>query len=433
MASRVLCIGDVHLGKAPGSLSPRIREEYEGDLASIGPECAWDRAIEAAIEHEVDAVLMVGDVVHEENDSWRVESIIEKGVRRLHEKDIRILSVLGNHDASALPRVADSVPELELLGRNANWELATLHSRKDGTPFANVLGWSFRSSRHKESPLLGIESFSDVVERALPTIGLLHCDLDATELKYAPVARTALENETFVHAWLLGHFHTASFEALRQRRPIGYLGALSPLKRTDRDRHGAWLLSVDGMDLSLEMVVPAPLRFDEVRVDVSALRSEDELQRTIRAAIESHLSNVDTTGLDVFGACVRVCGRSKIARQIRDQDAEAIRSYLFEFGSTKCFISDYECEVRSAVDLERLAGSSSAAGLLAKEILLLEDEGSGWRQIVDEARPTVEKVRVQVRDRRDAPDAEELRVRLADAGRRALDELLATRGDDDAL
>lgn len=424
----------MHLGKAPGSLSPRLEEEYSELLPRIDPKVAWDRAVQAAIDHEVDAVLMLGDVVHEDNDAFLVEHTIERGVRRLTDQGIRVISVAGNHDAEALPNVVKVVPQLELLGADAQWEHTVLRTRADGAPFANLIGWSFPAKAHRQNPLKDIESIEHELDSALPTIGLLHCDLDQKgKSRYAPVARTELEGTRYVDTWLLGHVHTANFDALSLENPTGYLGALSPLKRTDCKSHGAWLMSIDGTRCMLDLVSPAALRFDEVMVDVEGVTVIVDLMPRIQTAIKEHLASIDRSGLEVFGARIRFHGRSEIARAIRSEPNETFNNYLFKSDETICFVSDVDCFVRSAVDLESMAKMPTAAGVLARNILVLERSEEGWEEIVEEASAAVVSDMYAKRDDdQKAPTSEVLRPRLAEAGRRALDELLMTRDEVDA-
>ena len=53
---KLLAVGDMHLGRVPASLP----EALAGDARSLGPEVAWKRCVEAAVEHRVEAVLLAG-------------------------------------------------------------------------------------------------------------------------------------------------------------------------------------------------------------------------------------------------------------------------------------------------------------------------------------------------------------------------------------
>jgi len=57
MATRLLCIGDLHLGRASSGLSGL---EGAPAAALLGPAAALRRAVDLALAEEVDAVLFAG-------------------------------------------------------------------------------------------------------------------------------------------------------------------------------------------------------------------------------------------------------------------------------------------------------------------------------------------------------------------------------------
>lgn len=418
MPATILCIGDLHLGKAPGSLSAVAAERFAADMTSIGPECAWERAVDAAIEHEVDAVLLAGDVVHDLDDAFRVERLIEDGVKRLASERIPVFAVMGNHDARALPAVARSIEGLQLLGENATWQCATLRRRADNTPFANLFGWSFPDEHHRNDPLLGFEQCRGDVDPALPGIGLLHADLNATESDYAPVSRTGLEAKQAVDAWLLGHIHTTSHAPMQTERPIGYLGSVTALKRSDCGEHGVWLLRLADTRVTMELLPIAPLRFDFIDVDVSDCGNVEGVD--LRSAIESHLRSIDCASIGAFGARLRLVGKVEDPRVFNSHDWSSALEASGNLSGTEWFVCEIESTVARATNLQELASASGAASLLAQDILTLESKSDGWEALLAFARDEI------------GGQNEITLTALANAGRRALDELLATGDSNNA-
>ncbi|RMF20195.1 MAG: DNA repair exonuclease, partial [Deltaproteobacteria bacterium] len=128
MAVKLLCIGDIHLGRRPGRLPSDLFAE-EG--AALGPLAAWRRAVDEAIDRRVDAVLLAGDVVEQEDDFYEAFAPLEEGVRRLQDAGIAVLAVAGNHDVAVLPRLARVIDSFRLLGAGGRWEEATVEG-EDG-------------------------------------------------------------------------------------------------------------------------------------------------------------------------------------------------------------------------------------------------------------------------------------------------------------
>ena len=432
-----MAIGDIHLGNRPASVPDALRRRI-GD--EIDPAEVWKRAVEKAIQYEVSAVLLVGDVVHELHDAWRVERDVERGVRQLAEHGIRVISVVGNHDIKALPAIAESIPSLQLIGTDDAWEQCVVEDA-DGSPIAQIIGWSFPRCPYTSSPLKKMATFHPETLQHVPTIGLLHCDLDQTQTDYAPVARRELEQVSFVDAWLLGHVHTASFDQLNEERPIGYLGCLTPLRSKDQREHGPWLITIEDRRISMEILPIAPLRFDRLDVDVSGLDSADMIQPTIAAAMKQHVIGLGTAreSLRALGFIVNLTGSSPIARAIKekvDSEEDEIRGYERQEGEIACFVHRIESEVRLSVDLATIT-SGSAAGMLVNELQVLERglADSQCKQIIDEARQEIRRATAHRSFRADdlvseVDDSDEaILEQLITAGREAVDVLIATRGD----
>ena len=100
MSVRILCTGDIHLGRRPS----RVPEGL--DARALGPARAWEALVEKAIELPVDAAALTGDIVDESNKLYEAYSVLQKGVERLLEAGIAVFAVAGNHDYNVLPRLA---------------------------------------------------------------------------------------------------------------------------------------------------------------------------------------------------------------------------------------------------------------------------------------------------------------------------------------
>ena len=268
---KILCVGDIHLGRQPSRLPARLLE-YPGARA-LGPTGAWDRTVDFAAKARVDAVLLAGDVVDQEDDFYEAYGDLRKGVETLSAAGISVLAVAGNHDGVVLPRLADALPPIaetasrfRLLGRDGGWEVADLKDR-DGALVTRVVGWSFPASHVRSSPLA--QGVPTSREGATWLIGLLHCDRDALGSSYAPV-RTSELVEASTDAWLLGHIHKP--DPLSLPRPIGYLGSLTGLDPGETGPHGPWVLELTPSTVSISQRPLAPKRWEEVQVDVTGNR-----------------------------------------------------------------------------------------------------------------------------------------------------------------
>ena len=148
---RILFVGDMHLGRLPSRVPARCPGHGGLNLRDLGPAATWERIVEAALDLEVDAVALAGDLVERDNAMFEAYGPLATGVRRLVEKGITVAAVAGNHDTRVLPRLAAEIDGFHLLGPGGTWSSLALSGRT-GTR-VNLVGWSFPARHHTVQPL----------------------------------------------------------------------------------------------------------------------------------------------------------------------------------------------------------------------------------------------------------------------------------------
>ncbi|HHQ47472.1 MAG TPA: hypothetical protein ENK19_01135, partial [Acidobacteria bacterium] len=121
----ILLVGDVHLGRRPTGLED-VLEVLGLEPRRLSAAAGWEATVGWAVDHGVRAVILAGDVVEGLRDRFEAYAHLQRGASRLTETGIPLLAVAGNHDVEALPRLADRVPEVTLLGRGGRWELVPI-------------------------------------------------------------------------------------------------------------------------------------------------------------------------------------------------------------------------------------------------------------------------------------------------------------------
>jgi len=357
----LLAVGDLHLGRRPSGLPPQLRPRAD----AMGPEAAWDRLIQQALDRAVDAVVLAGDVVESEDDLFEGYRALERGVATLTEAGIAVVGVAGNHDVQVLPRLADRIDDFHLLGRDGRWERVALGSEREPV---SLHGWSFRQTVVDNSPLEGVR-----LERGPGlNLGLLHCDLDAADSRYAPVARSQLE-AAGLDGWLLGHIHRP--DPLSGPAPLGYLGSVTGLHPGELGERGPWALVIEHGEIrSLEQWLLAPLHWQLVELDLTGLTDvsagEDRLLDSIRT-LDTRLSQRPLAP-EACGLRVRLVGHSDLAGRVRDL---LLREPERDFSTgtrIAMFIERVELATVPLRPLKTLAEERSPVGLLAARLLLLE-------------------------------------------------------------
>lgn len=427
MALNILAVGDMHLGRRPSRLPRGLSDRGH----ALGPGGAWARVVTAAIEAGVDAVALAGDVVEREDDFFEGYSELERGVSRLTEVGIRVLGVVGNHDVKALPRLADQIPSFELMGRGGKWESVTIEA---GGEALTLWGWSFPRKIVRSSPLEGIR-----FERgAGSNLGLLHCDRDQADSKYAPVSSAELDAAE-LDGWLLGHIHKP--DPLAAPQPSGYLGSVTGMDPGEHGARGPWLVTVEhGRVAAVSQWVLAPLRWERLDLDLTGLetpeQAQDRLLEQLRR-LDGQVTELEEPP-EAVGLRVRLVGRTDLGVQAAGQFGEETREQVFDGArGTHYFIEKLITETRPDIPLEELARRDDPAGLLAQRLRLLDDAGDNEarRALIEAGRRRLQKRRAESRwqglDQEQLEQLEEAEVveYLRRAGTRMLEEMLAQRED----
>ena len=233
MPIRILATADVHIGRRPTRLA------NSDDAHRFSAAHMWEAIVDRAIEEKVDLVALAGDVVDHDNRFFEAIGPLERGLASLASHGIPTFAVAGNHDFDVFPRVAEVVGSdcFCLLGQGGQWE-ETRFTTKAGQQLC-FHGWSFPSAHVPTSPLADYRLASTDV----PTLGILHAEVDVPASPYAPVTRAEL-NSTGVTLWLLGHVHKPDYDKAVGGPPVLYPGSPQALDPGEGGPHGPWLIEI---------------------------------------------------------------------------------------------------------------------------------------------------------------------------------------------
>ena len=364
--ARLLVSGDLHLGRYPSRVPP-------GDPA-LGVEAVVRALVDQAIERSVDAVVLTGDVADESNKYFEAFGVLERMLHRLVDAGVPVVAVAGNHDHDVLGSVADAVGEgARVLGRGQSWEAMTLQS--GGLDRVRLVGWSFAGPHVHASPL---DTWPGA-EGSLPTVGILHGDLDAPGSAYAPVSTLDL-GASGASAWLLGHVHAPRLDAPRADAASGplvlYPGSPQPLDPGETGAHGAWIVEIaDDGTATAEMLPLATVRYDGIAIDLEGAQSATDLRERVAAGLRDYGAAVRDESPALRRAVVRLTlkGRTPAYRAVESVVAELEAAGETTSGSLVVTIDRVDDRARPALDLARLAEGSGPVATLAGLARRLED------------------------------------------------------------
>ena len=369
---RVLCTGDIHIGRAPSRAADGSPDR------AWSARAAWTAIVDLAIAERVDLLAISGDLVDADNAYFEAIGPVEEGVRRLREAGIPVAAVAGNHDAGILPRIFDRVGDdtVRLLGRGQTWERWTLHDAASA-PRLHIDGWSFASKHVALDPLASRPAWP---EDGVPLLAIVHGDLDATASRYAPLNRAALHARP-VALWLLGHIHLPRLVTTPAGAPILYPGSPHALDPGETDIHGVWMLDLARRDALPELRPISPVRYESTTVDVGGLATiDDALDRVrehVRARLVAAAEGPGGDALRVLSLRVHVVGAvdwPSAGLRARAADLRDSEEWL---GTARVYLDDIAIAVHRAHDLETLARAIDPPGAVARLLLDLRADAPG--------------------------------------------------------
>ncbi len=330
-------------------------------LDNLSSHSSWDAIVDKALELEVDALVLAGDVVEQENHWFEAYGPLLAGLETLGTAGIQVIGVGGNHDYSVFPRLAKESPHIHILGLGGTWG----HFDYKGVRF---VGWSFSQRYMKDNPL---DSFnSELVDTSLPLVGLLHCDVgSACTTPYAPVPSNAF-SQTTIPLWILGHIHKGG---IIHGGNAFYCGSPYALDSNEEGMHGVWLLErqespiiswKDPVLLSL-----CPYRFETCSIDIDGATSEEDVltgltQALRKCATSSHHEGALLSKPILTGRIARTVDLSKILTR------EHLESLWIAVGEcTVRTLCTYVDKTVLDIDLENLRNGKDAIALLANKLL----------------------------------------------------------------
>ena len=341
--------------------------------------------MELALEREVHAALLAGDVVEKNEDRFQAFGPLEAGVGRLRKAGIEVLGVAGNHDDIALPRLARAIDGFRFLGEGGVFELACVET---GGGAFGVLGWSFPERVYRKNPL---ERLGEELRRKVdafcggPVLGLLHTQIGGGEKSYAPTRQADLES-IGVSGWFLGHVHQPSLAAGRVAagtRPLGYLGSVSACDIGEAGPRGPWLATIeDGRLARLEQLVLTPVRFERLVLDLSPFDGASE--SLVDDATDALRKGAARLAEEAAGAVrppealalrLVLTGRHARHRELVQHFETLVQEAEWSYSPSGivCYLEGLEDDARPALDLEELAETQGPIGLMARRVRELED------------------------------------------------------------
>jgi hypothetical protein len=260
---------DVHLG-APFRGLTNVSPELGSHLRDA-PAAAFARLVTAAVERQVAAFIVAGDLFDAADRNLRAQIQLREQLVRLHEAGVATFISAGNHDPMGGWLASVRYPEsVHFFGP----EVTAVPLERDGEILGHVYGISFNRAEVKKNLVTEFP-----IEPEGPfSIGVLHTSVgDRTEhAPYAPCSLSDLQSRRFDY-WALGHVHGR--ETLHGERPvIHYPGNSQGLHINETGPRGATLVEVASNGaISLTPIWSDVVRWHRLRTSIEGMESVDDL------------------------------------------------------------------------------------------------------------------------------------------------------------
>ncbi|MBB5224195.1 DNA repair exonuclease SbcCD nuclease subunit [Amaricoccus macauensis] len=270
---RFLHAADLHLDSPLRSQA--LRDPDRARRLQGASRLALARLVSAAIEEDVAAVLLAGDIFDNRVGDVTSRVALATELRRLSRAGIATVMIRGNHDALLDYTRYGPLEEGVVILDAAR---PTLHVRG-----VAIHGIGFEE-RHVASSLL---PRYPAAEPGLVNIGLMHTSLGGAEGHdpYAPCSEADLLGHGYDY-WALGHIHKR-FERRSETTLAVMPGIPQGRHAGETGRGSATLVEIDANGVRAREIALGAVAFETIEVDLARAASLGERQELIARALRS--------------------------------------------------------------------------------------------------------------------------------------------------
>lgn len=373
MAIKILTTGDIHLGKVSSSTPARSSE--------VATKNTWQKIVNYAIENEVDAVALTGDIIDQDNRYYEAIGPLQIGFEKLNNAGISVIIVAGNHDFEVLPQIMrhqKTTSNVHFLGNKGTWETKTITIKNQKIQF---VGWSFPTLHYNRNPMSSFDS--KMVNSNHIVVGLVHGDVGNLKSQYAPINLHDFYN-TQVDVWLLGHIHKP--QVLNEAKPlIIYPGSPHAMSPKEQGIHGPFVLNIHTKEsIEIQQTPLSLVRYELLEFDCTGKDDVESLRNSATSFVYDEANQKELYNVRHLVYDLRLIGKQKNIEELTIW-AENIKGYRFDIHETKVSIRKIEIDVEPTIEnIEELAKGESIIAVLAQSIIALQN---------NETTPFLEKIK----------------------------------------
>ncbi|SEB09270.1 DNA repair exonuclease SbcCD nuclease subunit [Thalassobacillus cyri] len=257
------------IGELPSMIEQQIRDSTFTALQSL---------VEQAIVHQVDFILIAGDLFDHEVRSLKAQIRLRDAFQMLDEHGIEVFVSHGNHDY--LSAVFHPVEYPENVHLFTEPHVTNQSFYKNGEPAAVVYGFSYHHRAVKERKAAEFRR----IDEGKYHIAMLHGSIETNSDHdvYAPFRVRELKEQDMDY-WALGHIHKR--EILSEAPYIVYPGNIQGRSIKETGEKGCYLVEMDPASTTLTFLPLHTFQFYNITLETEA-DSFNGLEKFLAAKME---------------------------------------------------------------------------------------------------------------------------------------------------
>lgn len=359
-------LADAHLDSPFQGLSFLPSNEFKNIKQST--QKSFTKAIDTALDRNVDLVLIAGDTFDSVHPSPQSQLFFNREIKRLTDQKIQVVMILGNHDyLNPDEMLLPQTPYFKLLGSNE--EVEEFESKTKGDFPYTVVGFSYQ---HNHIETDKISEFPK--KRDNFTIGLMHAGAKTTtnyQNVYAPFTTAEIKDLNYDY-FALGHIHLR--QTLSEDPLIVYSGNLQGRHINEQGSKGVYIDTVDETTkkVGLDFVETAPIIWQMATLTLDREISQNDLTRQIVEILTKQNVQQTLFGLTIEGAQYL---SEKELELVKDSDywLQLSNSLKFDSRLVKVYLTNNEKLQLKTADKEAFDQAESETFELDKIYALAND------------------------------------------------------------
>lgn len=385
-------------------------ERYEGapvEAMRAAPRGALKNIVDLAIEHEVDLVVIAGDIFDGDWKDFNAGLFFTTQLTRLAAKNIPVVLIKGNHDA-----MSEITKSLRVPGN-----VTVLNHKKPQTKHFENIGIAVHGQSFAERAVLDdLAASYPAAVSGMFNLALLHTNLGGNALHdpYAPTTLDVLKSKNYDY-WALGHIHAR--QVISEMSPrVAYCGNSQGRDARELGAKGCELVTVDGDRVTSEFMPTDVVRWVQIDLDIAGLNDLDALLEAARLRL---MSELDQAGGRIIATRLSLVGTGKLHSALvsaPDAAVAQIRNMAIESSDGSAWVEKIKRDTRPSYDRSSLEARDDPIGELTRITKHLATTPGELQALAsDELGAFLEKLPPEIRSELKLTDPDELQAALRDA------------------